>query len=119
MTQEFVNYNQASALKELGFNEPCLMYIDDEGDLINDDTAEWFGAIDVPLKQQVFRWFRDKHNIDSHIEKYLSSEDAIEYFFMISDEKSIDFESINFESHKEAESACINKLIEILKKEIV
>ena len=58
-----------------------------------------------------FRWFREKHEIDSHIEKYLSSEDAIEYFFMANDE-----ESINFETYEEAESACIDKLIEIIKK---
>jgi len=57
MKEHFVNYEQALKLKSMGFDEPCLMYIDDEGDLINDDTAEWLGAVKAPLKQQVFKWF--------------------------------------------------------------
>ena len=126
MEKEFVSYDQAVALKELGFDEPCIgwfMKINPLGKeflpsirfekSLNQAECSIFGGENclAPLKQQVFRWFRNKHNIDSHIEKYLSSEDAIEYFFMVSDEKSIDFESINFESHEEAESACIDKLI--------
>jgi len=120
----FVNYEQALKLKSMGFDEPCLAFYDGKntesfyfnnirdasGDYIpfqKHDRLKWFGA---PLKQQAFRWFRDKHDIDSHIEKYLSSEDAVEYFFMANDE-----ESINFETYEEAESACIDKLIEIIK----
>jgi len=35
MTKEFVNYEQALALRELGFDEPCFTSYDDEGDLRN------------------------------------------------------------------------------------
>jgi hypothetical protein len=35
MTKEFVNYEQALALRELEFNEPCFTSYGDEGDLRN------------------------------------------------------------------------------------
>ena len=114
MKEEFVTYDTASALKELGFNEPCFMYIDDEGDLINDDTAEWLRAVKAPLKQQVFRWFREKHNLLSLVFK-----DEIHYWFEIERDIRQECTSKGFKTYEEAESACIDKLIEIVKKEIV
>jgi hypothetical protein len=30
MKKHFATYNQSLALKESGFDEPCIMYIDDE-----------------------------------------------------------------------------------------
>ena len=35
MNKEFVSYEQALALRELGFDEPCFTSYDDEGDLRN------------------------------------------------------------------------------------
>jgi hypothetical protein len=116
MKEEFVTYDQASALKELGFNEPCLMYIDDEGDLINDDTAEWFGAIDVPLKQQVFRWFRDKYDLWFRPDYY---DEMREYDYQGSIHQLGRYSSLasldNCKTIDELEAKCIDKLIEIVK----
>ena len=106
MKEEFVTYNQALALKELGFDEDCLMYIDDEEDLINDDTAEWIGAIKAPLKQQVFRWFREKYDLNYVIVKTES------WFYTINGCNTQE----GFNTYEEAENACIDKLIEIVKK---
>ena len=81
MEKEFVTYEQALALKELGFDEPCLAFYDgtwdtkiyfnykrdSSGDYEPFTTSErlnWFGA---PLKSQVFRWFRDKYGINNCI----------------------------------------------------
>ena len=87
--KEFVPYEQALELKELGFDEPCLAHLIGFGDgtiengkyVINyqqvfypndfiesDDKAEElglhpFGICGVPLYQQAFRWFRDKYNL--------------------------------------------------------
>jgi|688.fasta_scaffold686134_2 hypothetical protein len=119
MKKEFVTYDQALALKELGFNEPYSLgyHSLNPTDIRGNNVRLWseFNKIDVVSCKAItwhtaFRWFREKHEIDSHIEKYLSSEDTIEYFFMANDE-----ESINFETYEEAESACIDKLIEIIK----
>lgn len=121
MEKHFVNYNQALALKELGFDEPCLMYIDEEEDLINDDTAEWIGAIKCPLKSQVFDWFRNEHNIQGYIyprtiEGYKNGRIFTNYVYTIKPLYGDIIESDMFESYEEAESACIDKLIELVKK---
>jgi len=67
--KEFVNYEIALALKELGFDESCLRfwystpfdkpYLVKPGDLGCDQQ----GYIRAPLFQQTFRWFREKHGL--------------------------------------------------------
>ena len=59
MNKEFVSYEQALALKELGFDEPCMSSRD-----INNGE----GLIQLPLYQQAFRWFREKHNLIGLVE---------------------------------------------------
>jgi hypothetical protein len=73
----FVTYEQALFLKELDYNEPCFEYFDSKskltfntnGNPISKDWV-WFGnqclPIDMtlaPLKDQVFKFFREKHNL--------------------------------------------------------
>jgi hypothetical protein len=75
MNKEFIPYEQALALKELGFDEPCLAFYGGDGDskvyynsLRNgsgdyepykaSERVKWFGA---PLYQQAFRFFREKY----------------------------------------------------------
>ena len=74
MKEEFVTYDQALALKELGFDtfmkENCLAYFNTSNSNNDLETKDWWClpkndfqyALSAPLKQQVFRWFRDKHN---------------------------------------------------------
>ena len=117
MEKEFVEYAEALALKELGFDEPCLAFYDGKNtesfyfnnlrDASGDytpfqkhDRLKWFGA---PLYQQAFRWFREKYNL--HI--LINVKDGIWYFERF---------SINgFNTYEEAELECIKKLIEIAK----
>ena len=89
MEKEFVIYEQAVKLKELGFDGKCIgfFYTDDsenfkknkfdyrkkfvidfsdEDDyMVNSDKTHYVSA---PLKQQVLRWFRDEHQIFASIE---------------------------------------------------
>ncbi len=144
MEKEFVNYNQALALKELGFDEPCLAFYDGKntesfyfnnlrdasGDYIpfqKHDRLKWFGA---PLKQQVFRWFRDKHKLFHGIDNncsQLTSEWGFDYTtFDRNNDKWTSTEPQNgpvgettYKTYEEAEEACIDKLIEIVKKQLV
>jgi hypothetical protein len=77
MTKEFIPYQQALALKELGFDEHCLAFYGGDGDskvyynsLRNgsgdyepykaNERLKWFGA---PLYQQAFRFFREKYDL--------------------------------------------------------
>ena len=90
--KEFVPYEEAFALKELGFNEPCLGYylcrnsafgIDDLEitteciDLVRYDYASCV----VPTFSQAFRWFRDNHDLHVQIRKQnYFHESKYEYF---------------------------------------
>jgi hypothetical protein len=99
MTKEFVPYEQALALQELGFNEPCFKYKD------NTNFR--------PLYQQAFRWFREKHNLKSYIApvEYLDGNEDT-YHWCIYNHFNSGNEQLTYE---EGELACLKKLIEIVK----
>ncbi len=108
MKEHFANYPQALALKELGFNEPCLMYYDHSLKLVESGVYECL----APLKQQVFKWFRDNYKIQSLVQEYLLNT----YMYTIDDGISSDISIVGFETYEEAESSCIDKLISIIKE---
>ena len=130
--KEFINYEQALALKELGFDEPCFKkYI--AGCLwSNPTTPEIYENIHsnssdclAPLYQQAFRWFREKYVLLGFIEPANGYEDkSLFAFYICDDEQNIINDehsyskdsSLHFKTYKEAESACLDKLIEIVKK---
>ena len=148
MKNEFVTYEQALALKELGFNEPCFA----KYTVIPEDNINWFtipeqslnngkrtfgrnenyntnffekeGTISTPTLSQAFRWFRDKYDLQGyvysttvrgnrdgkHFSDYCWNINGIDMPFIKTDAR--DMENITYE---EAESACLDKLIEIVK----
>jgi hypothetical protein len=123
MEKEFIPYEQALALKELGFDEPCIGYATIEyKDVVHcgisfkihketDLPTKPFG---VPLYQQVFRWFREKYRLDGKPEYFLNDW----YCFIINDMKGEDNSRrlfTEFPSYEEAELECLKKLIEIVK----
>jgi hypothetical protein len=134
MNKEFIKYEQALELKELGFDEPCFKkYI--AGCLwSNPTTPEIYENIHsnssdclAPLYQQAFRWFREKHDWQHSIEptadqhshqlgynywiwNYKTGE---EYHTIPKNRPSGDWE---YKSYEEAELACLKKLIEIVKQ---
>ncbi len=125
MDKEFIPYKQALALKELGFNEECFSaYIDNTSKLMF--LSNWkSGSIHpkdfciAPLYQQAFRWFREKYNFLGDI--YIHYE---EFGFQIGTiEPKIGYVSYRnsranegtFKTYEEAELACLDKLIEIVK----
>lgn len=119
--KEFIPYEQALALKELGFDEPCFGYYLDEklnifhntsvNDRINSKTKDIFSSdvIVTPLYQQAFRWFREKHDLLT----YIDFNDTFRY--------NIDYNNSliglqGFNTYEEAELECLKKLIEIVKE---
>lgn len=72
MKNEFVSYEVALKLKELGFDEPCLCAYDKNEMLYHSHKTDKLFTIlnsnlsnqcSAPLYQQIFRWFREKHNL--------------------------------------------------------
>jgi len=124
MENEFIPYEEALALKELGFDEECLKsyhivekirgqeYIELK-EVIYDNIIELCHA---PLYQQAFRWFRQKHGLFSEINLTTKQEDVEEFEFFILNLNEPLFESDNYTVYEEAELACLRKLIEIVKQ---
>jgi hypothetical protein len=136
MNKEFVPYEEALALKELGFDEPCLSSFDEnknlfkvwENDMVNGRTICL-----APLYQQAFRWFRYKYwyyasisptidigNVDFTVEvsqffqedRYVGEGDDEEYF-----PRGLELvHTERFDTYEEAELACLKKLIEIVRE---
>jgi len=128
MKEEFVTYEQALALKELGFDEICIgayfhpnlsemkypQYFNSNTGLMMD-----VDSCTAPLKQQVFRWFREKHNILGVVYSNASG-----YLYEWHDNIGgthrgwSEYEGPNdsgvWDTYEEAEDACIDKLIEKL-----
>jgi hypothetical protein len=133
MKNQFIPYEQALALKELGFDEPCFAYyfttngenwefaIKSEFDRIDD--AMIIGPnfkIIAPLYQQAFRWFREKHELYSYIEPVnvvgAASPIKHDYVILENNEEEVFYTNMPYHSHEEAELACLKKLIEIVKQ---
>ncbi len=124
MNKEFIPYEQALDLKELGFDEPCFKkYI--AGCLwSNPTTHETYQKIHpnssdslAPLYQQVFRWFREKYDLVHRINRdggYWIC--AILDLYDEEDQGAIEeFIDCYPDTYEEAELACLIKLIEIVK----
>ena len=142
MNKDFTKYNQSLALKELGFDEPCIMQWTYAPALIfctngwahpkfktNKESYSDSGGdcISAPTYSAAFRWFREKHNLyseinlDSYKEPY-SLKITIKHL----DETNtfVDKEyypysngigDIDNKTYEEAEQECLKKLIEIVK----
>ena len=116
MKNEFIPYEQALALKELGFDEPCFGYYEN-GEFVfwydSTQEQEFLLNCSAPLYQQAFRWFREKYELHNGIYPYYD-----EYEFQIKDFRLPINTPINggLMPYEEAELACLIKLIEIVKQ---
>jgi hypothetical protein len=77
MKKEFVPYELAWELKQLGFDEPCLAFYERSKELIIQEcevTDFHTSSLQclAPTYSQVFRWFREKHNIDAWVQPFVS-----------------------------------------------
>jgi hypothetical protein len=132
MNKEFVKYEQALALKELGFDERCFGgYEKDfsnkyfrfrgasETDIYmkNSDFKITSTTVCAPLYQQAFRWFREKHDKYGVVNIDLSNnlKDKI-FVYMVEDKLGYFIDrSEEYNTYEEAESACLDKLVELVK----
>ena len=118
---EFLPYELALKMKQLGFNEPGIA---------SRDMGNGQGLIQIPLYQQAFRWFREKYNLYSEIkvEDNVRISTQKYYWIIFGEYKSLegngwircltDSNKKTFNTYEEAELACLTKLIEIVKQKI-
>jgi hypothetical protein len=132
MDKEFVQYEEALKLKELGFHEPCFGYFNVTeylgiGSFVfgkcDKDTIDGYGyhVLLRPTFQQAFRWFREKHGLIG-LPRRDSSRNYNGWWFQIfrqniESENPIELYELNFmnfDAYEDAESVCLKRLIEIL-----
>jgi len=128
MNKEFIPYEQALELKELGFDEKCfnhygeyegrpVLHLVSTTPIKNESFITYKGCA-APLYQQAFRWFRETYNITSEIsisanhrndaKKWMHSVTNLEVMLYTNSDTT-------FETYEEAELACLKKLIELIK----
>ena len=113
MEKEFVPYEQALALKELGFDETCMRgWYKDGGIWYHPDSDI---ILDNPTFSQAFRWFREKYGLQAEI---LWRGDMECFCYKTGKFKygSHDFSKDDYKTYEEAELECLKKLISIVKE---
>ena len=131
MKEQFVPYEQALKLKELGFDEECFTYfkngiidLDDEGILeiyknydAHNDIDEYISS---PLWQQAFDWFIDVMLLDNFIIPYwfIDGEYKVKkYTYSIEPsnrfDEYFDCDSDQYDTYEEARLECLKRLIEL------
>ena len=130
LQKDFLHYELALKMKQLGFDEPCLGYWRNE-DLPNPITIGQYTTKEdieyeisgqdeyhnfkniialAPLYQQAFRWFREKYGFFH----YVTTHDSTDFEWYIYDKYQNDWEDdIVQNTYEEAELACLKKLIEL------
>ena len=124
MQEQFVTYEIALKLKELGFDEECLkLWEHTEFYTVLVSPREYKKVISerfikAPLWQQVIDWFREKHNMSILIPSFRISDKELAVTWRI---MSTNFGNINADmiltSYEEAREQAILKAIESCQKE--
>ena len=141
MEKEFVPYQEALELKQLGFDEPCF------GKWLSSLQSNWKDyelilemgmneefednrnvyllqeACSAPTYSQAFRWFREVHNLNSWVTKEHKYKQPFCWYIQDNYSKyNSDFmtDGIHyntfFKTYEDAELECLQKLIELVKK---
>ena len=114
LEKEFVPYQESLELKELGFDEPCFgWYASDKSFYTDNKITINSGLLLAPLKQQAFRWFREKHGWVAEI--HGSPQHDHFYANLLLQAKGEVGNSKICDTYEEAELSCLRKLIEIVK----
>ena len=124
MNKEFIPYEQALELKELGFDEPCIGWMRDWAKDVSlgkhEPSHHHASSCNAILYQQAFRWFREKYNLFGCIDLHTST--PIHWYIRIDDIIKNDYiyhsedYNLKYNTYEETELECLKKLIEIVKK---
>jgi len=127
MEKEFVPYELALELKQLGFENPnpiggyrggAVFYYDKSSELFYDGLPMYSSSyhrdmIIAPTYSQAFRWFREKHNMNHSIILHETTFSNDYQYLVLSNDN--EFVEVGYTTYEEAELVCLQKLIEIVK----
>lgn len=130
INSQFIPYNLALKLKELGFNEECLMLWEHTDFWTNLVRPEEFKKVvserycQAPSWDQAFNWVRENHNLHSYITATSLGDFAVFITdnydkHLISNNKLYNNAVHCTYTYEEARQACLEKLIEYMQKESV
>ena len=108
MKKNFIPYKESIAIKEIGFDEPCFGFYNDENKPVGGNYP-CDGINSAPLYQQVFDWFEEQ-GLHSYINRSYAG-GRYEYEFVIDGHNGL----FGFQSKKLAEQGCIRSLIAALR----
>ena len=124
MKKEFVPYDLALELKELGFDETCfgsidqIGYIHVKGSKSSPRGSMLYNTINCPTFSQAFRFFREKYKLYGLIE--IGTQEFSYQVFDNKGNRQLGTEPMNYNgTYEEAELECLKKLIEIAKEQNV
>jgi hypothetical protein len=132
MKREFVPFELAVKLKELGFDEPCFGCYTKEGQLSYDFSdnrgiGHYFQSCVAPTFSQCFKWFREKYQIFPEVLTDCTTEPKFVYTYNTfygnpkdlteqewGWENNIGQYSDIYRTYEDAEIACLENLIELV-----
>ena len=124
MEKEFVSYEMALALKELGFDEPCFTYYLFNTNILENELSihlhyGWtcqetkkLKSTLAPTFHQAFRFFREKYRLEGAIYR-LNFKWASQVFNI--ETSTYCFKHELFETYEEAEIHSLQKMIKAVK----
>jgi hypothetical protein len=132
LQKEFVPYELALRMKQLGFDEPCICryyevtkWEKPTGEILlqlSDTELSERNRVKAPLYQQAFRWFRDNYGlIGDPIPLSTSKNGPTTHYgwgICSSIDAGVDWENDDdgFKTYEEAGLACFEQLIEIVEQ---
>ena len=120
INNQFIPYNLALDLKELGFNEKCFGFYDLSYKFrlafTSDQNFYEQQKCSAPTFSQAFRFFREKYGLHYIICKNIQM-DGYGYREVILIPYMEENENTIFKTYEEAEVECLVKLIDIVKNE--
>lgn len=113
MEKQFVPFEFAVKLKELGFDEPVLGWFNGSKELEYENRYGARNFIDAPLWQQAFDFFREKYGLLCEPKKYVGFYFDIEKIVHNRAETELVEGTLSFDTYEQARIACFEKLVEL------